>query len=163
MTLICNAGPIIALAKIDQLPLLEELADTVMIPTTVFHELLAKPGTDADHIIEVSQSFLKIEEPPQSITPEVMLASQQLDAGEKQVIALASSTTAPFTVLLDDAAGRRVARRLGYPLLGFVGILLIAKQRGLVPDVSSLLAEARDQGYWLSDELLNIARSLAKE
>ena len=57
MTFICNAGPIIALAKIDQLPLLRELADTLLIPTTVFHEMLAKPGADADRIIEASQGY----------------------------------------------------------------------------------------------------------
>lgn len=163
MTFICNAGPIIALAKINRLLLLRELANTVLVPITVFHELLAKPGADADHIIEASQSFLKVVEPPKNIIPEVMLASRQLDAGEKQVIALASSTSPTFTVVLDDAAGRRVARRLGYPLLGFVGMLLIAKHRGLVSDVFSLLTEARVQGYWLSDELLASARSLAKE
>jgi len=163
MTFICNAGPIIALAKIDQLPLLRELADTLLIPTTVFHEMLAKPGADADRIIEATESFLHVTDQPKSIAPVVELATRQLDAGEKQVIALASSTPAPLTVVLDDAASRRVAGRLGYPLLGFVGILFIAKHRGLVPVVTPLLNEARNQGYWLSDELLRTAKSIAEE
>lgn len=163
MTFICNAGPIIALAKINRLPLLKELAHTVLIPITVFHEILAKPGLDADRIIEASQSFISVTDQPKSIVPAVELATRQLDAGEKQVIALASSTPAPLAVVLDDAAGRRVAGRLGYPLLGFVGILLIAKNRGHVPLVTPLLHEARNQGYWLSDELLRIAKSIAKE
>jgi predicted nucleic acid-binding protein len=37
MNLVCNAGPIIALAKINQWPLLEQLGfSSVVIPQTVF-------------------------------------------------------------------------------------------------------------------------------
>lgn len=50
MTFVCNAGPVIALAKIDRLSLLRELASSVLIPETVFHEVLAKPGLDASRI-----------------------------------------------------------------------------------------------------------------
>lgn len=163
MTFICNAGPIIALAKIDRLPLLENLAETILIPATVFHETLAKPGADADRIIVASQSFLTVADPPENLDPSVIFATRQLDAGEKHVIALASSTPAPLTVILDDAAGRKVAGRLGYPLLGFLGLLLIAKQRKLITAVAPLLMEARNQGYWLSDQLLEIATTLSQE
>lgn len=163
MTFICNAGPVIALAKIDQMPLLSKLADSVMIPATVFHETLAKPGADADRIIEASQSYLHVIEAPKSIDPGVLFATRHLDAGEKQVIALASSTQTPFTVVLDDAAGRRVAGRLAYPLLGFVGILLVAKKRGFITHIMPLLLEAKNQGYWMSEELLDTAKSIADE
>jgi predicted nucleic acid-binding protein len=45
MNLVCNAGPIIALAKINQLPLLEQLGfSSVAIPQTVFYELLVISG-----------------------------------------------------------------------------------------------------------------------
>ena len=105
MTFICNAGPIIAMAKIDRLLLLKELADSVLIPITVFHEMLAKPGAVADRIIKASESFLNVTDQPKSIAPVVELAIRQPDAGEKQVIALDSSTPAPLTVVPDDAAG----------------------------------------------------------
>lgn len=163
MTFICNAGPVIALAKIDQLSLLSSLADSIRIPATVFHETLAKPGVDADRIIEATQSFLTVIETQKEIDPGVMFATRHLDAGEKQVIAVAASTSKPFTVVLDDAAGRRVAGKLGYPLLGFIGILLIAKKRSLVAHVVPLLLEAKHQGYWLSEELIESAASIANE
>jgi predicted nucleic acid-binding protein len=79
------------------------------------------------------------------------------------VIALASSIQTPVTAVLDDAAGRRVASQIGLPLIGFIGVLLVAKQRQLVNSICPLLEQARCQGYWLSDELLEIARTLAKE
>lgn len=163
MTFICNAGPVIALAKIDRLSLLSDLANSVRIPATVFHETLAKPGADADRIIEASQAFLTVIKAPKNIDPGVIFATRHLDAGEKQVIAVAASTPKPFTLVLDDAAGRRVAGRLGYPLLGFIGILLIAKKRGLVTQVIPLLLEAKNQGYWMSDELIDTAKSITGE
>lgn len=163
MTFVCNAGPVIALAKIDRLSLLQELAGSVLIPETVFHEVLAKPGLDASRIVTASRSFLNVRSSPEILDPSVQFASRHLDAGEQEVIALASSIPAPVTVVLDDAAGRRVASRLGLPLLGFVGLLILAKQRQQIGAVMPLIEQARSHGYWLSDEILEIAKSLARE
>lgn len=163
MTFVCNAGPVIALAKIDRLSLLRELASSVLIPETVFHEVLAKPSLDASRILSASRSFLNVRSSPETIDPSVQFASRHLDAGEQEVIALASSIPAPVTVILDDAAGRRVASRLGLPLLGFVGLLLLAKQRQQIAAVMPFVEQARNHGYWLSDEILEIAKSLAGE
>jgi len=163
MTFICNAGPVIALAKIDHLSLLGHLSDTVLIPVTVFHETLAKPGADADRIVQATRSFLSVMNPPEKIDENVAFATRHLDLGEKQVIALASTIPAPRTVLLDDAAGRKAADCLGYPILGFVGTLLIAKKRGLLSSIGPLLIQARDEGYWLSNSLIDTAKRLAEE
>lgn len=113
--------------------------------------------------LTAAQSFLRVRPFLESVDPAVQFASRHLDAGEKQVIALASSIPAPVTAVLDDASGRRVASLLGLPLLGFIGLLLAAKQRLIIQSVSPLLSQARSQGYWLSDELLEVAKSLAEE
>jgi predicted nucleic acid-binding protein len=65
--------------------------------------------------------------------------------------------------VIDDAAGRRTAQQLGIKVIGFAGLLLIAKKRGLIQSVSPLLISARQEGYWLSDELLKAVKSLANE
>jgi len=163
MTFVCNAGPIIALAKIDRLSLLKQMASSVIIPEAVFYEVLAKPGSDSYRILSASRSFLGVKVPPKIVTPSVRFASRNLDAGEKEVIALASSIKAPITAVLDDAAGRRVASQLEIPVLGFAGILLIAKKQQFITHVIPLVEQARNQGYWLSDELMEIIKSLAKE
>lgn len=163
MTFVCKGGPVIALAKIDRLLLLRDLSSSVLIPDVVFHEVLAKPGLDASRILSASRSFLNVRKPPELPDPSVQFALRHLDAGEQAVIALASSIPAPVSVVLDDAAGRRVASRLGLPLLGFVGLLLLAKQRQQIAAVMPLIEQARSRGYWLSDEILEIAKSLARE
>ena len=66
-------------------------------------------------------------------------------------------------LLMDDRAGRTVAHRLGIPTMGLVGLLLSAKERGLLRNVGAAIEELRAAGYWLSDEVLEAARQLAGE
>jgi predicted nucleic acid-binding protein len=66
-------------------------------------------------------------------------------------------------LLIDDRAGRQAAENLGISKIGLVGILLLAKQKGLIENICPLLEELRTAGYWLSDELLVVARKIAKE
>jgi predicted nucleic acid-binding protein len=56
-----------------------------------------------------------------------------------------------------------VADSLNISKIGLVGILLLAKKRGLIDNVVSLLHELRAAGYWLSDEVIAVARKLAEE
>jgi len=42
-------------------------------------------------------------------------------------------------------------------------LLLLAKEKGLVENVGSLIEELRKAGYWLSDEIVEIAIKLAGE
>lgn len=163
MILICNAGPTIALAKIDHLSLLNDLADQVYIPEVVLREVLAKPGRDANRIISVSRAWLRPHAPVAISDPIIVDATRKLDEGEKQVIEVASSMPIPVTAVLDDAAGRRTAKMLRIAVIGFPGLLLIAKKRNLIASVSPLLVEARLQGYWLSDKLLETVKKLAGE
>jgi predicted nucleic acid-binding protein len=66
-------------------------------------------------------------------------------------------------LLADDQMGRNAARRLGLAVTGVVGVLLRAKEAGLLETVRPLLVEMRQRGYWLSDEILNLAVRLAGE
>ena len=88
---------------------------------------------------------------------------RRLDAGEREAIALAKSLPPPLLLLLDDQAGRNAAKKLGQPVTGLVGLLLLAKRQGLVPAVVPLLEQVRQAGYWLSDEVLSVAKTLASE
>ena len=67
-----------------------------------------------------------------------------VDLGEAEAITLALETDAPL--LIDDLKGRRVARRMSVKIIGSLGVLALAKNRGLIgsvkPYVERLLAEA---------------------
>ncbi|MCP4425717.1 MAG: DUF3368 domain-containing protein [Chloroflexi bacterium] len=160
MTIITNTGPLIALAKIDQLTLLQRLFESVSIPPAVQRELLAKSGPDADRLDTALHQFINVTTKP-DLPAEVRVATDHLDDGERQAIALAY---AEKTVLvIDERLGRYAARQLGITVTGSVGILIEAKQRGFIPAVVPLLQDIRHYGYWLSDNLVSIAAKLAGE
>jgi predicted nucleic acid-binding protein len=105
-------------------------------------------------------SFLDVV-PLSVLPPEVEIATLRLALGEQQAIALAYEQGA--LLVIDDSLGRAAARRLHLAITGVVGVLIRAKQEGLVPNVCLLLEEMRQHNYWLSDELLTIATRLAGE
>lgn len=158
--IVADTGPIIALAKVDRLTLLETLFGAIAIPAGVKEELLAKQSPESRRIRQALTAFIKpvpLNEP----TPKVRLATQNLDAGEAEAVALAAQHNSPL--LIDDTAGRKAALQLGVAVIGTVGILLRAKQTGHVALVLPILSELRKQGYWFSDELLEQASLLANE
>jgi predicted nucleic acid-binding protein len=160
MIAVSDTGPLIALAKVDQLRLLERLFEQVHIPSAVHRELLAKSGPEAARLDKALAHFIKVAQAPQ-LQAEVKAATLRLGPGERQAVALASESNA--LLVMDDRLGRAAARRLGLTLTGLVGVLIRAKETGLISGVRPLLNEIRQQGYWLSDELLDVAAKLAGE
>ena len=157
-----NTGPIIGLAKIEKLSLLKELAEEVLIPPLVYRELLGKCGWESSRIDLAINSFIKVTELSE-ISNEIKQVISTLDGAEKQVISLGSVSSGQLILLLDDKAGRNAAKKLGLATTGLVGVLIFAKEKGLINEVSSLLEELRIQGYWLGDSLIRIAKNLAGE
>lgn len=148
------------LAKIDQLNLLPQLFTTIATPPAVYRELMAKSGFEANRLNIALTHFITVAEEAE-LTPKVQLATNHLDAGEQQTIALAYAWQQP--VIIDERLGRQAARHLGLTVTGSVGVLLEAKKRALIPAIAPLLFSARQQGYWLSEELVSLATTMAGE
>jgi predicted nucleic acid-binding protein len=160
--LVSNTGPIIGLAKIGRMDLLKSLAGEVLIPPFVHKELFGKLGVEAVMIEEGLRTFIRI---AAVATKERLVEGvlTELDEGERQAIVLASDIGKDVLLLMDDRAGRQAARKLGIHVTGLVGILLSAKEKGVVNRVGPLIDELRESGYWLSDEVVEAARKLAGE
>ena len=162
MKIICDTGPIIALAKIDKIYLLKGIAEEVLIPPMVFKELLGKVGDESNQIDRALSDIIRIKESG-ALDPAAEKALAGLGEGEKQAIGLAFNLKKDILLLLDDRAGRECAEKLNIPTTGLIGLLLILKQKGLVEDIVPFIDELRNKGYWLSDEVINVARRLAGE
>jgi len=162
MKIVSNTGPIIGLAKIDLLFLLNQIASEVFIPPMVHRELLGKIGPETEQIEKALNEFFKVTN-LRPLDPAVEAAVSSLDEGEREVIGLASTMSGDILILIDDRAGREVAKGLNIPVSGLVGILLLAKEKGTVEKIGPLLEELRVKGYWLSDEVVQTAKGLAGE
>jgi predicted nucleic acid-binding protein len=160
--IVADTGPIVGLAKIGRISLLKKLAIEVLITPIVQKELFGKIGPESDQIDQALSDFVQVVELG-SLELNLDEPLTNLGEGEKQSIILASTLKSEVLLLIDDRAGRQAANSLNIPKIGLVGILLLAKKSGLIDNVVSLIHELRAAGYWLSDEVIAIARKLAEE
>jgi len=84
---------------------------------------------------------------------ELLLEVQHLGQGEATSITLAKLGTHPTTVILDERKARSVARQLGVPHLGVVGILEEAAALKLVK-FETAVAQLRHTGFHLSERIV---------
>jgi predicted nucleic acid-binding protein len=64
---------------------------------------------------------------------------------------------------MDDRAGRRVAVGLGIPVIGVLGVLILAKRAGAIPQIRPLVEGLIKSGYYLSGTVIDDALRLAGE
>jgi predicted nucleic acid-binding protein len=67
-------------------------------------------------------------------------------------------------LLIDERLGRQEALRLGIPIIGILGILLVAKQRSLIPQVQPVMDALINQaGFRISPRLYQRILTLSQE
>ncbi len=162
MIIVSNAGPLIGLAKINQIGLLRQLASQVCIPPQVHRELLAKSGPEAAAIDKALNEFIQIKFPG-AVDSTATNILKGLDEGERQAILLARGFSSPVLLLLDDRAGRTAARKVNQPLTGLAGLLLMAREVGLIKEVLPMVEDVRAKGYWLSDAVIDAVKAAAAD
>lgn len=155
---ISNTTPIISLAAIQQLHLLQKLYGEVWIPAAVKAELLAG-GLRAGAWEVQSASYIRTV--PLNDPHRAKLLSD-LDRGEAEVIALALEHQADL-VIIDERLGRRHAQRIGLTLTGVLGVLLRAKQQGYLTKIEPEIIRLRQAGIRLGDNLIERVLQLANE
>ena len=151
MKVVSDASPIINIACIDKLNLLNQLYGELYIPEAVWNEVVVQgkgqPGADE---IE-SAKWIKV----QSVndTSLVHALEQELDQGESEAIVLSLEIQAEL-LLMDERIGREVARHLGLHFSGLIGILIESKSKGLISAIKPNLDALRNiAGFHISNAL----------
>jgi len=159
-TIICNTGPIIALAGINKLDILKNSYESVIIPEPVHLEILAG-GKSFPGIQEYKDAtWLDIRK--LNHNPEPLLA-KLLDEGEASVIHLAWESGIQ-KILMDERKGRRIARDIyGLLVTGTIRLLADAKKAGLINSLGDVLHDIRSSGYWIHDKIIQAAVKEAGE
>ena len=148
-SVISNTSPLIALADVGQLQLLQRLFGDVIIPPAVRAEVLSEPAL-ADVQAALKAGWLRVTQPTD--TGVIRLLNETLEAGESEAIALAQQTS-PRWLILDDLAARREAEALGLPIIGTLGVLLLAKEAGLLDSIKPVLDKLRDRTLYIGEAL----------
>jgi len=132
-TVVSNTTPLMTLAVIDKLEILRELYGKVYIPNAVLEEVNARFGKIEYFDINNTEWII-----PQKINNVFSMNYLiDLDDGEAETIILAEEMQADI-VLIDEKFARDFAGMRGLTLSGFLGVLLEAKNRGIITKIKPL-------------------------
>jgi predicted nucleic acid-binding protein len=150
MTVIVDATPLIYLAAIGRFELLETLYRRIIIPTAVHDEVVVQGGGRWGATEAAAANWIDC----RAVSDPAMMAAvlADLDPGEREVIALAEELCADI-VIMDESSGRHELKRRGFTFIGTVGVLMLAKDRGLITTLKPELDRLRACGFHLSDHV----------
>ncbi|EDX82413.1 hypothetical protein S7335_860 [Synechococcus sp. PCC 7335] len=149
------------LALVKHLWLLEVIYQTVIIPEAVASELAAASNPTVSETLQLD--WIKVQALTQSQLANQLQQERGLDAGEAHAITLALELRAD-DLLIDERLGRQEAARLGLSIIGILGVLLVAKQRTLIPQVQSVTDSLIEEaGFRISPQLYQRVLTLAQE
>lgn len=155
---VVNASPIILYSRIGRLDLIEKLAPKVIVPDTVIEEVRAgspkdKSATDA---LAWASRFRHADIP---VPARVM--RWDLGPGESQVISYCLE--GERWALLDDLMGRHCIKAEGLLMIGSLGVILRAREKGLIDAARPWAYQIKDQGMFVDAELMERALSAIGE
>ena len=122
MNIVSDSSPLIALAKIGRLNLLEH---EIVVPKAVFEEITRSRREYARKLYKWGKNRVSVVNNRQAVEYLELV----LDRGEAEVIVLAEELRAD-AVLIDDLKARKTAVLRGLAVVGAIGVLLDAKERG---------------------------------
>lgn len=153
---VANTSPLLNLALVERLDLLEAQFSSVLVPEQVWDELTE--GEDGVDDLERYRERDVLEIVPVEETELFREFRRELDRGESAALAHAIEIDAEL-VLLDEREARAAANRHELSRTGVIGVLLRGSRDGVV-DLREELDALGDAGFWISDELYERALEL---
>ncbi len=138
---------LIGLERIGELDILPTLFEPIIIPPEIEREFGNK------------FSWLQTE----TLTSNILATALRLvvDAGEAEAIALASEKS--YLLISDDKQTRSAAKRLGISVIGTLGVLIRAKQNGVVSAIKPILDNLELNSFFISQTLREEALKIVGE
>jgi len=143
-----NTTPFIALSSINRLDLLPALFARIHVVEPVVRECAAGGAIEVPALESLPWVTVL---PITTSDPEPMLT--QLDEGEKWTLHAAHQARAAL-LLIDERIGRNLAERMGLKVTGTLGILLKARQEGMIVSFSREVEDMRRQGIFFHPRLI---------
>lgn len=155
-TWVCNASPIILLSKVHALHLLTDLSGKIYVPERVGKEVLVKAGKEIKDFLKVQ----KVRVIKANVEPEIM--EWGLGIGESQVLSVVLNNPT-YESILDDKLARKCARAFSLKIKGTLGIIILAKRKGILKDALPLINELIARGIYIEKNLLADIKTFVQE
>ena len=140
-----DSSALVALAVVNQLELLEKLYDTLYIPQAVFDEVTQIGKPQSNKLRQFLQSKVK--------QVDLTLTHLGLGLGELEAITLYKKLDADV-LLIDDNRAKKYASLNGVKVIGSLGILVKAKEKGHIERVKPFLDEIQKSEVYISQKLI---------
>lgn len=154
MIVISDTTPIITLSKINRIDLLQKLFGTILIPEAVYNELTTnnKFQEEADTIINAE--YIKVVNVNDAKSVELLRRATGLDLGESEAIIYSDDCRAEL-LLIDEVKGRRIAKQMGFSVMGTIGILMTAYDEKIISadEIRKYITVMKESGRHISDKL----------
>jgi uncharacterized protein len=158
MLVVSDTSAISNLIQVELLDILHQLFGEIIISNAVYEEL---SEIDSQKLYIDNLSWIHIETVKnQDFVHEL---ENDLDKGESESIALAIEFNADF-LIIDELKGRKIAESLGIKIVGLLGSLLKAKEKGYLQTIAPILEKLSIQaGFHINPQLRAHILKLANE
>ncbi len=137
---ISDTSCLIILSKIGYLDVLQSLFGEVLISEEIRNEF----G-------EVLPDWIVVKKVESQQIEKILLLN--VDEGEASAMALYLEQTEDALLVIDERKGRLVAKDLGIKLIGTIGIILKAKEKGIITNLSEIIERLEQTDFRLSPKL----------
>ena len=149
-----DSSALVALSTMDTLDILEKLFDEVFVPQAVYDEVTISHKSQSHKL----KKFLSNKIVP--VTLEIR--KMGLGDGELEAITLYQKMKADF-LLIDDKRAKKFARLNGVNTIGSLGVMILAKEEGLISSLRPYLRKLADSNLYVSPSLVEKVLSIAGE
>ncbi len=157
MIVVSDTSAISNLLQINLISILNVLYGEITITPAVKRELYSLPNQKK----QLEQLGWIKERAPKDLKIVTELL-EELDFGESESIALAIEAKAEY-LIIDEYKGRLIADRYGIKIVGILGVLIQAKQKGVISSVKLNIENLQKIGFRLDKNLIDkVLKSLGE-
>lgn len=155
MQVVSNSTPLIFLAKIGRLNLLERLFDKIIIPNTVFAEVVVQGKERNYSDAYLVEKFIKKGVIVKQYIKNLKVSEMPIGKGELEAIELASKIGIR-DILIDETKGRRIARLYDLKPKGTLWILTKAFEDDIISkeELKISIQELIRNGFRIREDIL---------
>jgi len=158
LSAVVNSTPLISLHDIGMLDILNKMYNKVYIPHGVYEEISVHGDIQKDTLLSYPNFLI------QHIVNESAKRyfKTALHKGEVEVMILADEINADVCII-DDRLAREYAKYLGLKITGTLGLIVKAKERGLVKSVTPLMDAMIENEIYISSVLYENIKKISNE
>ena len=144
--IIGDSSALVSLSIMDRLDLLESIFGKIYVPQAVYNEVTI---SDKPQSVKLKK-FLK----DKIVTVNLTITQMGLGQGELEAISLYKQLNSNF-LLIDDRRAKKFAQLNSVNVIGSLGVMILAKEQGLVNSIRNDLEKLIDSDVFISESLIN--------